>query len=746
MRSNENDNAVVANRELSRDHVIDNMPNLQRFLKRYGEEQLLSDREKTKRIRLPRKVLTHSTFMRTARNLTARAFDDKTHYDASIDRMAAAFSMDKRVTLPHPMWTSRHDAVLIHAISKHGWIDQDGAARRIADDSTVSWGSPFGHASNGTGVGLTADENLDQILATGIRAAKFLTEHSSMVEDLKDFNSYLVIRAYSLSRKSLWSEHDDDYDGFANHPSRAWEVNRGNLQGVPGLPRHMGAGALVDLPPKKDLVKRARSILTKGSPTPSPLQNQDQTTEYSVLDQKDRANIFLAEMIRALMKEPSTSKHFKALCNLASAEAHHRATVSMKMSSELTIDRRKAALDQQRIAEHIHDFRRNFSTGATQYKNVLRVILGEEAHKMRNNGENMFPVKRTTLSLKTTAIEGHHLRAPKVSSRPLGEKAITQARQRLVQKNSGSPTGSHPQELELTEIETQILSCACTIGIPIWKDDWRSTFQCEMSSSQSSSISWPTFGKFMSHEANKSLQRALEKVKQERASLYTVSVAWPSNALESANRSSATKESAATQAKDYADEPEILAKKSLMLLEKIRKHVNAMESSTLSVLSDSSVGAKVVMWLGKEISRWASSLDLLGDDGCPLAFTAVEFLDELPEAERRSIEISSLFDEKSSSHVIAQVALMTRLRSLNTAYDRIRFSAEAAKAAVVSDSTADRWDQQPLAWNPSCDLVLLRRLLVNGFTDNLLSDSLSHGGQSKVSLHWFQLCAFSAPV
>ena len=47
------------------------------------------------------------------------------------------------MTLPHPSQKSIHDAFLIHAIAKHGWIDRESSFLAITADVSIMWGWPF---------------------------------------------------------------------------------------------------------------------------------------------------------------------------------------------------------------------------------------------------------------------------------------------------------------------------------------------------------------------------------------------------------------------------------------------------------------------------------------------------------------------------------------------------------------------------------------------------------------------------
>ena len=60
-----------------------------------------------------------------------------------ITSLAKLINLDRRTAIPHPKWDAVHDAVLIAAIAKHGWIDRDSACKAMVEDKSIKWGRPF---------------------------------------------------------------------------------------------------------------------------------------------------------------------------------------------------------------------------------------------------------------------------------------------------------------------------------------------------------------------------------------------------------------------------------------------------------------------------------------------------------------------------------------------------------------------------------------------------------------------------
>jgi len=280
--------------------------------------------------------------------------------------------------------------------------------------------------------------------------------------------------------------------------------------------------------------------------------------------------------------------------------------------------------------------------------------------------------------------------------------------------------------LELTEVEVLILSVACSKGLPVWKDGRMGV------SNNSYAWSWVSFAQavadlaielYMAEEEN------LSKVKQ-KGEGESEQLLW------NAERMHSLKERASEQAADYAKEPETLAKKTVMMIakmvQKMKQHP-ASEASSGSLIGSRS---KEMSWLDSELQRWASSLDLLDSSGCPLAFTAMDFIDDLPD--RSSIEISAIMERKGCRGVMSQVYVVSRLRaSLLDHSDTKSKAALLEKAAkMMASSPGNEWESQPLWWGPDYgvgrknmafhDRLLLERLLHSGFA-SVLDDAKDYG-------------------
>lgn len=356
---------------------------LESFLRRYAPMQLLADRTRSTRVRLSRRTLSHSALLHTASTWTSqmKASGGDTE---TIARLAESIAVDKRTLLPHPLWTTKHDAVLVHAISKHGWIEQDSCCRAITNDPEIKWGAPFEASTVEGSLDVSQKKNFDDLPATAKQASDILNTHHELLEAATGFNKDLVVRAYGLVRSPEGATDEDS----AKQPT--WIVDTSALE------QEVSSGSseeqkIVELPTKKDLVKRAKIVLTRGVVRGSGSRvntelSASETHGFSVLDQSERCNILLAELMRGVVKMPSQEKSIKVLCSLVTVEAKRRAAAvegselggeaTKRPESKVTAEM-KEILSQCSLVESI------MKKTARQAKNLVRVMLGEKPSTLR---------------------------------------------------------------------------------------------------------------------------------------------------------------------------------------------------------------------------------------------------------------------------------------------------------------------------------------------------------------------------
>merc|ERR1719242_1809132 len=123
--------------------------------------------------------------------------------------------------------------------------------------------------------------------------------------------------------------------------------------------------------------------------------------------------------------------------------------------------------------------------------------------------------------------------------------------------------------------------------------------------------------------------------------------------------------------------------------------------------SEHNLGPKILQWCGKELVRWAKSLNILGPNGAPLSATAAEYMKHHP-----NLRVVADLDKKTCRTIFAQVSQQTRLRSIFIKHSPTEMKDLLEKALKASKKNEDIWLDQPTWWpcegGISYDLDLLR--------------------------------------
>ena len=311
---------AARSRHLEMSEANVDLKTLNDFLLRYAPLQLLTDRQSSKKLFLNRRILLACCCMQAATDLFKRAKAAEGENLSS--NMQKLLTVDSRAALPHPLWTLKHDATLVIAIAKHGWIDSDKSRRDITADPEINWGEPFSLTKDNENdmpvkKELPEDE-LASLKSTASRAAKFLNDYHALLEEVKGCNQNLIVESYGLKREPVGGDSSD------GNSSMQWVVDDDLLLQAatgknPGKDSEEGANREpLDLPMKKDLSKRAKTVILKSiyilesGVTPAsrttetaPDPNEAALTNdygYTVVDQSDKCCILLAEMVRVILK------------------------------------------------------------------------------------------------------------------------------------------------------------------------------------------------------------------------------------------------------------------------------------------------------------------------------------------------------------------------------------------------------------------------------------------------------------
>lgn len=452
------------------------------FLQRFAILQLLTDRKALRSLSIGRRFLNWCSWNNAATSLVELA--ESGDSSSGTDKLVELVVVDSRSSLPHALWTVKHDATLIRAIAKHGWVDRDRSCRDITEDPDIHWGFPFEKAGNDDALeikGLHENEqrNLEE---TARRAADFLKNFSELGEAMKGMNRHLIIESYGLKQSG---PDGGDLESFE------WIVDNEFLH--QSSSNNLEPSEVSDLPPRKDLVKRAKTVLQKSIAAletgVNPKQNSSSNigTEesvtsfgYSVIDQGDRCCILLAEMIRGIVKA-SSSKMAKQIRSMYSI-AHEEALALAQMFSSDDSTKEKGD-EMRKVADHLATAKECMSFSGAKSKNIARVMLGMEPLAPRTGEPNgsLFPtaddmkkhLSNSKPSKKSSKKES--TRSSKREDGALGEKAIVRSIKKALDhsaKNDNSPCVFKESQdvddgLQLTMIEVLILTVLCSEGMPL---------------------------------------------------------------------------------------------------------------------------------------------------------------------------------------------------------------------------------------------------------------------------------------
>ena len=739
------------------------------FLEMFAPLQLLVDRAKHRKISMHRKILGTCSALSVAHSLVKRA-SDVPGPSSNTDKLANLLCLNKRIALPHPSWTSRQDAVLIKAIVKHGWIDQDSCCRAITADSSIKWGLPFDDGGSGqkeTRDNAKNEPDLKRLRETARQAAEFLNTEQDVVDEVKGFNTAILVKSYGLVQST-------EETGLSLSTSK-WMVDDNLLlQNLTGQATKEGTDKTsddteveVDLPTKKELLKRAKTVLSRAAVTSEqPLlaaaaavaMDPQPAHDFSALDQTNPCNMLLAEMLRALLKlsfikSSQAKKTAKYLCSNAQAEARRLCEGIKNLSGENDSE----VNELQKIAGHIRLVGRTMTSSPRQAKNVLRAILGDPPILPKNNPlEPVFPFIGT-MELQITTVDvaaaggssNNGESAPSIGTKKgsftgrkksnttkssegaAGDRAISRAIAKGGEKNKevhGKFSESlDPSSLGLTASETLILSILCAQGLPVWSE----THAIELISNYEDSgpdmhagldnvITWRLAAELVMAGAEGWAQQAAARLERARAMTITEKRLADIRDLE---REEEAKRLTFAIAKDDVANPLKFAKKCIMLLEAVRLHmgpVDAKRGSTPKQMkivnrSENGLGPKVIFWLGTEIGRWAQSLNIVDRAQRPYSSTAASTARD----GEKGITLFAIMSKQNCRAVFAQVAQLTRSRSIFISKSESEMRELVERAVKQSRSAEDVWEDKPAWWNSCADSThdydLLDGLLYHGY-------------------------------
>lgn len=671
------------------------------FLRCYAPLQLLTDRANVRSMNISRRIFVSSPLMAKAFEYVQMVLLSGSNADIA-KRLGLIFSKKSRPKLlPHPEWNAIHDAVLVLAIYRHGYIELDNNYHGIISDKKILWGLPFDSIPVRTPAQVTIDNmGFRQLFGVAKRVAAMLGGKKS-TENATEFSPYALISHFCLRSRPI-----NQPSGAASssvNVVESWFVDEDMLMKKHGWVFNKVA---VPSPSKKDLSKRVKVLL--GGSLPDMEQVQTEHYGLPVLDQKDPSNMLLAELLHSVVaQKPSRRLIANAL---EEAKSRFKEVCQLRDALGEPDEESKQRCDNiERIVKKIQRVEATINVHPQLSKNIVRVIIGEQPVR-KSPAEPLFPSE---------------LPVNVVSQ---GKRAVQDARKRELEKGFAKNDGGS-SAIHLTETETLILSAACSCGVPVWEKNWKER-ECLDRVDSGKVTGWGSFGGHLRIIAMTTLKETRD-IHQEALKQYREKMppgqSSHKDALSAAQRFLDFATRAQPQVEAYGAQPEVLAKKTVLLLAKLLKKMGRLSVSSQS----HTVGSNVVKWLSDQVSLWSRSLGLLDSDGAMLTLTAVDFFEDITQEQRLGIDVSSCFDRQGCWDVFCQIASVSRLRSIFMNYNDENFTRVQQAIERISQKF-DYWEDKPASWQTgSDDLLLLQRLLSVGFYA-LSGSEISVGVQSYI--------------
>lgn len=719
---------------------------LRRFLLQYAPLQLLGNLKHHKSLAIGRRCLMSCSYMHSVASLLETASNEEILKQKLIEAKTA---------LPHADWTLHHDAILLLAIAKHGWIERESAFQDIVADEELNWKLPF-RLPDAASSTPEEEEQERNLVLTSKRASVFLEDYAELIDAFKGFNKQLVIDSYGL-------QHITDGDGNTSK----WVVDHEKLRRGPGMSEDEKLPKA--LPSRKDLTKRAKHVLQKSLPSETGHNQVSRksgnvpaalsTHGHTVIDESNRCFTLLAEMVRGIAKGAHTkaAKQMRLLCTLAYEEA-----IYLKdMFAVASFDNGQAkAQDLAKIADQIELAMKSLKTNAVPGKNLLRVMVGMEPLQPKSPLDPMFP-SQAYLEQQST-LNPAKRETNRKDEGALGDKAVLRSLKRAYEKSeNGIPNFFAGDDdltvgLQLTMTESLILLSFCSNGMPL------STVTTK--GARGEIQSWEEARSILEIVARESFQSFQEKAEKARATLKrlegqgegttrvdaakrVVAAEWEEALAEEAVRQTTEIDVMPFAKKRYVQQDEwgnLLEQHavhssaffiSIMLLEKIRRFAfsNSMNSNKGAHRFENYLGPRVIAWFSKEQALLGEEFDIIDGAGKTMSYSTTDLLSFNPDIGKT--RVAAYLDKKAARHVVSQVALLCRLRSVIAKESDDSFRPLVAEAITKSKKLSDQWEKRPEWWNDDTvehSFLLLKHLNEHGFS-NVLTEGTGYIPSEEVS-------------
>lgn len=728
---------------------------LKLFLMDCAPMQLLADRKRAHRIGLTKRLLTQLVLLHGVHKIVSTT-DSSLLPEATVEernmQLSKLINSKSLSSLPHPEWTLLHDAILIRAVTKHGWIDKQDTCLAIGNDKTIRWGGPFEISDQARKVAKEKEADPETEKKSQATYAELFNTASRALNFLQKLNENFVEGMPAPVLNDIRERLITSFGLVQDESDETWKVEEKKLK---KFLRPAEGKACEALPTRKKLLKRIKRLaMSFTGKVSSPEEEKDDSPQdnsasdtkvefkshgFHLIDQRDCHNILLFEMIRGqlMLKQATKMSTLKYYTSLILDE------IDARVKDLAKSDENDALIKVlKKTKEDIQLYSNTCRKSARASKNILRVMLGNVPVQPKVATEPLFATEDVKPPASSTAAKAALTKLKKKKAFTPADTALNRALSSYVEDKDGIKDC-----LLLTSTEILTLTVLASQGLPVFSDDWSSLVSNapmleDNDQEEEFKIYFSAMGGIMQAAAEVWLSIAKKKLQTELL-LHNDSQAIPEkdqNKIAILKKDHDAKEMTLKEAKAYSNDSLLFTRKCITLVEAVRKNMGPVDlqyagEKKIRQLnrSENGLGPKVLNWLSKDLQKWAGPLGAVDKAGKAISTTSITMAKDHPQSHD-----AAMMTKRDCRTVFIQIAQQTRLRSIFTKNKTDRLSNELIpKVLKQSSFVMTEWEDCPSWWNEakkddsSCcchdDLDLLVGILDYGYGgfDSLLQHGYS---------------------
>jgi len=434
-----------------------------------------------------------------------------------------------------------------------------------------------------------------------------------------------------------------------------------------------------------------------------PNKAESKSYGFYVIDQTNRHNILLAEMIRGqlMLKRSSKVLTIKQYSGLILDEIETRVKDLAKTDGNISSIKvlKKTKKD---FLLYLNTCKKTNRAA----KNILRVMIGNDPVHAKVATEPLFAKEDSKSSSSAVTAKAALTKLKKKRAFTPADSALNRALSSYIDDKDGVKDC-----LLLTSTEILILTVLSSQGLPVFADDWSSLVNYDpltedTEQDEGFKIYFSCMGSVMQSAAEVWLAIAKKKLKTELL-LQEGTHAIPGKdqtKIAILKKDQDAKELTLKEAEAYSDDCLLFARKCIMLVEAVRKNMGSVDLQYAGekkirqlIKSENGLGPKVLNWLSKDLHRWAGVLGALDKAGKVKSTTSITPAKNHPQSHD-----AAMMTKRDCRTVFVQIAQQSRLRSIFTKNNTTRLSGEMIPKVLKNSSFAvTEWEDCPSWWNES---------------------------------------------